>query len=554
MLSIKRQRATVFAVIACALQTACGGGSDDEPIVSSTPPTLTPPPPAAETTFPTGLAVASPTDIDSAATAGLGRVRIASIAAPGDRLELKTLSAKVEQVLNGDSSVDLEDVLNLNHLFSNSGNAICYGPSLQYASHEDAPPAGQASGTLPSGDLGLWTELEPGGEPCVAAQLNARTAGIKAQTMQGLLLMAVLRHTVTSTSGLALPAAGATTDLTSQFESRVHGFPSFSSWDVHSATVSLNSGGTTYTYRLALSNGVSGAQARIGEVIMEHTPGSTAASYEGLMHVAGFALSNDSAFGCDDERDSATNLYEIANVSTLQYERSDTTVSFGSRSGSYCGHPASTSSSDYGADVATYDSNGELDPTAELTNSAPPGQPRTRGTSKGWLGGFTRFAGDFNVETAAGDFLFAWQAGTGDDKSRMLAIDTSFDSGTQTQTVQGYFGFAADISTTDGDLLGMVCNWAGPGNNHTPLAKFQSQTATLTADATAFTVPSGGSKIVYAPTNSCNSTTTSYDVNADNSLAANEGVGTVAALDAPTGSNSVQEEIESRGFTKPAAF
>jgi hypothetical protein len=555
MAHFKRQNATLSVITACALQAACGGGSSDENIVANNPtptpvPTPTPTPAPAETTFPTGLAVASPADLDSAPAAGVGRFRIASAAAPGDRLELKTLSAQVEKVLKGDSSVDLEDVLNLGKLFSNSGNANCYGPSMKYDSHEDAPPAGLASGTLPGGDLGLWTELDAGGDPCVASQLNARTAGIKGQTMQGLLLMAVLRHTVTSTSGLSMPTAGSTTDLTSQFESRVRAFPPFSSWDVHSATISLNSGGTAYTYRLALTNGESGAQARLGEVIMRHVPGTSAASYEGLMHVAGFALSNDSAFGCDDEKDTTANLFKVAHVSTLAYERSDTAVSFGSRSASYCGHPASTGSSDYGAEVASYNSGGELDPTVELA----PGQPRNRGTSKGWIAGFTRFAGDFNVETAGGDFLYAWQAGTGDDKSRMLAVDTSYDVATLTHTLRGYFGFAADISTTDGALLGMICNWAGPGNNHTPAAKFQSQRATLVGDATVFTVPSGGSKILYAPTNSCSSTTTSYDVNVDNTLAANEGVGTVAALDEPSGSNSVQQEIESRGFAKPTAF
>ena len=165
-----------------------------------------------------------------------------------------------------------------------------------------------------------------------------------------------------------------------------------------------------------------------------------------------------------------------------------------------------------------------------------------------------RFGGDFDVETAEGDFLYTWQAGTGDDKSRMFAVDTSYNVVTDVYDLQGFFGFAADIATTQGDLLGMICNWAGPGNNHTPTAKFQSQRAILSAGSTTFTVPTGGSKIVYAPTNSCSSTLTSYDVNVDNTVAANEGVGTAADLDAPSGSNTVQQEIESRGFAVPNLF
>jgi len=556
MYIFKRSGSALSAVVACALLTGCGGDGSSEPLSNTPPPAITPTTPVpVESTFPTGLAVASPSDVSTTPVVNLGQVHAMSVAAAhaavagNDRFELKSLSALVQQVLSGDTSVDLEDVLNMSRLFSTAGNASCYGPSLAYSNHQDAG-GGPGSGTLPGGDLGLWTEYQPGGQPCVAAQLNSRVAGVKAQTMQGLLLMAALRRTVAATTGLSMPAAGATTDLTTQFESLLHGYTSFALWDVHAASISLNSAGTTYSYRIALSNGATGADARLGEVIMEHTPGSSTTSYEGLMHIAGFALSNDAAMGCDDEKDGTTNLFKVAHVSTLRYERSSDDVTFGSRGANYCGHPASTSSTDYGAEVASYTSGGELDPAVAITA----GQPRNRGTSKGWVGGFTRFAGDFGIETAAGDFLYAWQAGTGDDKSRMLAVDMSYNATTDVHDMQGFFGFAADISTTDGDLLGMICNWAGPGNNHTPTAAFQSQRASLDATATLFTVPAGGSKIVYAPTTSCSSTTTSYDVNVDNTLAANEGVGTAADLDAPTGSNTVQQEIESRGFALPSLF
>lgn len=586
---VRRSGSVLSAAVAFTLLAGCGGGQADVsntpagPIVNDTPTT-----PSAESTFPTGLAVAAPSDISSTTTvasvarfdklrfaADWGRALIRAVkegdaarvagltaellpisaahAAAGDRLELKTLSATVAQVLNGDSGIDLEALLDMDRLFANSGNASCYGPSMAYSNHQDAGSQ-PASGTLPGGDLGLWKEYQAGGQPCVAAQLTARAAGVKAQTMQGLLLMAALRHTVASSSALSMPTAGATTDLGAQFESMLHGYASFALWDVHAASISLDSAGTTYTYRLTLSNGATDANARLGEVIMQHTPGSSAASYAGLMHITAFALSNDSAMGCDDERDSTTNLFKAAYVSTLRYERSSAAVAFSSRGANYCGHPAATSSSDYGAEVASYTADGELDPTVKLGGNAPPGQPRSRGTSKGWLGGFTRFAGDFDVETAEGDFLYAWQAGTGDDKSRMFAVDTSYNTVTDSYDLQGFFGFAADIATTQGDLLGMICNWAGPGNNHTPTAKFQSQRATLSSDSSNFTVPAGGSKIVYAPTNSCSSILTSYDVDVDNTLAANEGVGTTADLDAPSDNNTVQQEIESRGFSVPDLF
>jgi hypothetical protein len=76
----------------------------------------------------------------------------------------------------------------------------------------------------------------------------------------------------------------------------------------------------------------------------------------------------------------------------------------------------------------------------------------------------------------------------------------------------------------------------------------------LSATADHFSVASGDSKITYAPTNSCNSTTTQFDANVDQTLTAAEGVGTVNNLDVPGGTNTVQQEIEGRGFLSPALY
>ena len=141
-----------------------------------------------------------------------------------------------------------------------------------------------------------------------------------------------------------------------------------------------------------------------------------------------------------------------------------------------------------------------------------------------------------------------------DNATRMLAVAGDYNSATDTRTLDGYFAFGADIATTDGSMQGMICNRAGPGNNHAARASFQSQVATHTGSATTFSIPSGGSKIAYAPTNSCSSTTTSFDLNADGTLASGEGVGTANGLDGPSGTNTVQSEINGRGFAKPSLF
>lgn len=537
---------------------------------------------SASGSFPTGLAVGSPGDLQTAtlvasaeSSTGLrfaydwGRALWSGLRGAGQPGELKRLAAttlpmgsaqaaasmrpevealaeKIQRVLDGDSSIELGSVLDLQDMFAPSANASCYGPQMPYASHQDAL-SGAASGTLPGGDLGIWLEYENGVQPCVAAQLKQRTRGVRGQTMQGLLMTAVMRLTIARSSTLSMPAAGASTDAAAEVQTKLRTVPALASVVVHAASVSLDSAGTTYTYRLALGNGASGAGARLGEVVMSHTKGGTPTAFNGVMRVAGFTLSNDSAMGCEDTKDSTTGMYQVAHVSTVKYSRDGSTLAYGSRNGNYCGHPASTSLADYGVQVAGLTAGAELDAAAKLSGNL-------RGTSTGWRGNFSKFAGTIDKASGSGNYLFAWQAGTMDNASRMLAVSSGYNSATDTRTLSGYFAFGADIAATDGTLQGMVCNWAGPGNNHTPQASFQSQVASHTGSATRFTVPSGGSKIVYAPTNSCSSSSTSFDADANGLLASGEGVGTASGLDLPSGSNTVQQEITARGFVKPGLF
>src|SRR5262245_22088258 len=105
----KRSNLALSAIIACVLITSCGGDGA-APAVSNGPTNPTIP---VESTFPTGLAVASPSDVSTTPATSSGQVHVHSVAAhavaaDADRFELKSLSAIVQQVLNGDSSVDLD--------------------------------------------------------------------------------------------------------------------------------------------------------------------------------------------------------------------------------------------------------------------------------------------------------------------------------------------------------------------------------------------------------------------------------------------------------------
>lgn len=567
---------TPVAIGVVWMLAGCGGSAATTSTGSSASASTTV---AVADTFPSGLSVGVPTELNNSTTVAAapwdgmrfladwsgsfrdavrsGNValagRLVASAMPLGRAEaaaaqpdLKAQAEVIEKVLSGDSAVSLEPLLDLAKLFTLSTNANCYGPSMPYANHENAG-GGASSGTLPSGDLGLWKETEGATTPCIAAQLNQRVAGVKHRTKQGLMMMAVMRRVVAANS-LTLPAAGSSLNIKSNLQTRFDLVAALSGVTVDAATISLNSGGTIYTYRLVVSKGT-GSNAKTGEVILKHTPGASSTSYSGVMQVAGFSLGNDPAFGCSDQTSGSD--YKLAQVSTLKYSRSGTTVAFGSRDGSFCGAPA-TSSTNYGADVASFTSDGQLDPTVAITGG---GMTPARGSTLGWRGNFTRFAGDYDKVTVDGSFLYAWQAGSGDSHSRALAAKASYNTATETRTLKGYFGFAGDIATTNGSLLGMICNWAGPGNSHTPAGSFQSQTATLTSAASGYVVATpSDSKITYAPTNSCSSTTTEFDANADGTLASSEGAGVTSALDVPSGSNTVQQEIVSRGYTVPSLF
>lgn len=544
----------VLALAFPLLLSACGGGGSsggELALALVTSPTTAQASVSASESFPTGLVVASPAELGSASAAASTTARALAVplGAGAGRAELTDMGARIEAVLAGDTSVSLGGLLSFGNLFLQGSNAGCYGPQLLYANHEDG--SGTESGLLPGGDLGLWLPTDAAsGQPCVVAQLNARTAGVKHATRQGLLLMAVMRATITSSGGtLSMPAAGFRTDLTTPFSTVLTALPALTGWTVHAATVSLDPFGKTYTYRLAVSRNAGTSAGRSGEIVLQHRPGATAAAYSGVLRVAGFDLASDATFGCSDRMTSGR--YQRARVTTVRYSRQGDQIDFGARSGQYCGAPADLADTDYARQVASFTTN-ELDPAEQLPAGAP-GSAVVAGTSTGWRGNFDRFGGRYDRTTGAGQFLYAWQAGTGDSHARALAVSSTYDSTVDSRTVQGYFAFTDALATTDGSLLGMVCNWAGPGAVHTPAARFQSQTATLAGLASTFVATA--SHLGYAPTNACASTTTVFDANADGTLAGGEGQGTLHTLDAPASpAVSVQGELVSRGYRQPGYF
>lgn len=458
------------------------------------------------------------------------------------------VASEIDAVAKGSLPLSHPGLLNLGHLFGGgSVNTQCFGPSVAYTNHDNYVSGPNQSGTLPSGDLGLWTADNTdshGTQPCATATLNDKLEGSKRQMRQAMLLMAGIRRLIASSGSLSMPAANQTTDVQSALATVLSGIaPGVS---VDAATVSLNNLGTVYTYRLALSAG-SGASAKQGEVVVQHTPGASATQYAGIVQITASQLGSDSAFGCSDQIDSGTSLYKVATVSTIRYDKNGTDLDVGARSANYCGAPAPSSSS-YIDDIAELDGNGMLDFSVDL------GGNNARGSIKGWRGNASRFSASLDTATQAGDFSYIWQAGNLDSHARGFAVHSSYNSSTEARTLDAFYAYTQSIAATNGDMLGMLCNWAGPGNNHTPVNYFQSQRATLSSSASIWTRTA--SHIAYAPTVSCNSGSgMRYDADGNTTIDTLEGQSVTNDLDTLSlGNANVADELSSRGYNKPNLF
>jgi hypothetical protein len=236
--------------------------------------------------------------------------------------------------------------------------------------------------------------------------------------------------------------------------------------------------------------------------------------------------------------------YQRARVTTLRYRRQGDQIDLGARAGWYCGAPADLTDTDHAAQVAAFTAAGELD----LAVSRP-------AHTRGWRSDFDRFGAQYDRTTGTGQFLAVWQARPGDAHARALAAHSQFDTAADRHTVAAHFAHTSPLTSTEGGLLGLVCNTAGPGADASSptLPRFQSQTATRTGASTTFVATT--SRLAYAPTHACTSTTTAFDANADGLLSAGEGLGAGHALDAPVApAATVQDELLSRGYRPPGYF
>jgi hypothetical protein len=494
--------------MAAAGLAACGGGSSpNSGSNSSTSSTAT-------AAFPSGLSLASPTEIDSETTQqasasplleglmrALAHVRILpeAHAATTPASAFAARAQRIDALLNGSVPV-LGTLIKPARLVQTETDAPCYGPAVKYLGATHPNGGGTAAdGQLPPGDLGLWEATDTtSGHACAAAQLNARMQGAAQRSTQGLRMLAVLARQAAASSG-GLPAAGAAAlDLTASM-------PAITGLSFGKATIQQTVAGTyAYDIQATFTDPATSVTHRI-DMRLTHTTTTPSEVFNGLFQ---YAITGKFTGGnCPG----GPGQHDVTWVGTLKYGKtSSTQLDLSHRSGMYCG--AGTVAGSLATDRgATYATDGQLDPSSKLA----------LGTGKGWGNNFSRFAATLNPSTEAGSYVYVWQAGPGDSHGRTLQV--TLQQQLAGKVAVAHFGFGADIAAaTDGGLIqGMFCNWAGPGHGPKGLANLApyAQRQQMTLGASAWTASS--SNILYAPTNSCVDTTSAsawLDRNLDNTI------------------------------------
>jgi hypothetical protein len=485
-----------------------------------------------ERVFPSGLAVTSPTDIvDIGGGLEVKNNLYAPAAMPWTTAYADAI-AQINSLLNGEVAVN--DVFTPELFFNSGVNANCYGPSLLYEDHPDAetPNAGQ----LPGGDLMIWLETdEASGHTCAAAQLNARMNGIKSQSFASLMSLASMLF-VADSNGDSLPGVGSVLDLTEDMNSLALTGVSFSLASIEQ----LSTDQWQYVQNYSYDDGSGNSRDIV--VTLTHSSTDSELEYSGLL--AYTVNGDDSLFGGGNCQQSQRTL----NGSLAYSRESETVLKMQSRVATLCGADSSGFVTDSMADDA-----GQVDPSNQYDAANNPA---------GWSENFNLFGVEMDPNTLAGSYAFVWQAGLGDSHSRIFLMGVNYNENGGTGLIDGeaYAGYGSRVANSNGMIGGLICNWAGPNNNHTLQNYSQRQFFTLDESSGLFTTATGGSDITYAPTNSCDydgSGTFIFDTNLDNDLSDEVASAAItadlmAASDTDGDSmETVEEAILARGYNLP---
>ncbi|MCF2857986.1 hypothetical protein L1286_10935 [Pseudoalteromonas sp. SMS1] len=374
---------------------------------------------------------------------------------------------RIDALLDGETP--LLDVFRIQSFYRIGKNADCFGPQVVYQGHPNSADPATNSGTLPSGDLGLWLASESDGNACAVAQTNALLDGTKERSRMALMTLASMVSAAID-DGSGLPEEGASVDLTTQMNSKGLANVNFST-----ASISLTSG--IWQYNITLEYTVGGSRYDI-DLTMTHTPGGDRSNYAGLLN---YSVEGEvGVLGIEFPGGNCSQNQRTL-VGSLAYERADQQMSLQARTATLCGHSVS----------GAFNSDQQVNVQNKYHSTDNP---------DGWSENFAIFGADFDLTSLAGDYAYVWQAGVNDSHSRILNIgfnDATLENG------EAHFGYGTDIDQTNGLIQGFICNWAGPGNDHTLQAYTQRQFFEYDSSTSTYLGTEHRANIEYAPTNNC---------------------------------------------------
>ena len=473
--------------------------------------------PPTQTSFPSSLAIVSPTaSSDSLATS------LNSFLTDSDLMYASaytSVKSEINDILNGTSISDCSFDPSL--LLATQSNAECYSPEVAYENHPDELPL--VSGILPSGDVGLWTEAESGSnEACSSAQLNSLNSVVTSKTRVALTALASM-ICVANVNNVDLPTVGETIDLKSEMKSMNQS--NSLGVTISSSTLSRSTDTSTardlYSYNLVFSFTQDSFEHTV-TMTLRHLPlDDNNATYKGMFSYK-FNIDSDDACSTSDGLDAGS----------ISYDLDATTLTFRTDFAEYCD-----------SDTNPFDSDGLLIASDAYSSS----------NTDGWKNNYSVYMATFDPDTLAGRYSYSWQAGNGDSNSRVFNLN--LDSSSSLLTGDAFFGFgpAVSDSTFVGQISGFICNWAGPGNDHT-LSDFVQYQQISENSSGVFTATS--SNIAYSPTVSCNYDglgTFSYDTGLDGLVDTDPGVAITNSLksDSDADSDGYLDFISSTGFSLP---
>jgi hypothetical protein len=450
----------------------CGGGSSSSTSTTSTSSSSA----TTDASFPTQLALVSPTVSGSAAATG-AVVHAAFVSKrsvePSGVKDYKLEADDIKEVLSDRSKFSAK--FSVSHFLEHEqGNAPCYGPTMYYQNHPDGSTP--TSGQMPSGDLGIWRDTVSADgttdtTACAAAQLNRSVFAASRRVNMGLKALAMLRAISFASTGAALTPGAAPVELKTEM-------PTMTGVVFNSATLARDSTGDVWTYAIDMTYTDSSSKSYTIQFSLQHTRTSGASyPYSGVLT---YKISDTVTAGNCPNTGAGK---DVVHVGTLKYNRTTSThLEVNHRTGQYCGGLSNLPTN-------LVNSDGQLNAAAKYNLTS----------GQGWADNFNRFAAVYDPSDSSGQYVYAWQAGYGDGNARILGVNLNAGK----IDGEAWFGFGDAIDSTDGTIKGMICNWAGPGNSHSYQPYAQRQSLKWNSTLSIWEVPTGGADIRYAPTNSC---------------------------------------------------